>query len=440
MKIIAILLTALISANTITQAQNNADTIKNDWYTIHAQATVINQTKFSFTPKYTGDNSLQPQKESQTSITASLFAGARLWKGASAFINPEIAGGSGLSGALGIAAATNGETFRIGDPSPKIYIARLYFRQLFALSKTNDIQETGFNQLGGTVPEKYLSFTVGKIGVTDYFDNNSYSHDPRTQFMSWALMANGAWDYAANTRGYTPSAVLEFVSPKHELRYGLSLLPKTANGLDMNWNLSEAASHTLEYTHRHAIRRRTGAVRLLAFYNRTNMGNYRQAVEARPVDPVIQDTRQFSRSKLGFGINAEQELSDNAGVFFRASWNDGKNETWCFTEIDRSISGGIVYKGTKWKREADNIGLAYVVSGLSGWHKKYLAAGGKGFMLGDGALNYGAEHLAEFYYDASLVKDHLSITGAYQLLVNPGYNKDRSGPVNVFSVRLHMAL
>lgn len=433
-------LVLVLSLSCCRLAAQQTNTPGNNRFSIHAQTTVINQFKPAFQARYSGDNSLSTKKESQTSITSTLFAGASLWKGASIFINPEIAGGSGLSKALGVASATNGETFRVGDPAPQIYLARLFYKQVFALTKETVDQPSDFNQLSEKLPVKYLSFTVGKIGVADYFDDNKFSHDPRTQFMSWGLMDNGAWDYPANTRGYTPSLVLEYVSPKHEIRYGLSLVPQTANGNKINWNISKAHSQTIEYTHRHKIKNLDGAVRLLVFYTTTNMGNYRQSIAQMPTNPVIENTRTYGNSKFGFGINAEQQLTNELGCFFRASWNDGQNETWAFTEIDHSISAGLSATGQRWKRANDNLGLAYVTSGISNAHRDYLKAGGKGFMLGDGNLNYGWEHLTELYYSADLYNQHIFLTGAYQLLLNPGYNKDRQGPVNVFSVRLHARL
>ena len=346
--IVSLLLSALSPLKTFAQAE--ARRLNRDRFSIHAQTTVINQFKPAFAAPYAGPNSLSTAKESQTSITSTFFFGTGLWKGASVHINPEIAGGSGLSQVLGIAAATNGETFRIGNPAPKIYIARLFFRQVIALSSENSMQESDFNVIGGPQPDKYLSFTVGKIGVADYFDNNAYSHDPRTQFMSWALMDNGAWDYPANTRGYAPSAVVAYVSPRHELRYGFSLVPLVANGSQMNWDIANAGSHTLEYTHNHTVGNRKGALRLLGFFTSTNMGSYRESLARQPEQPVIEDSRRYGHTKYGVGFNADQQLTNDLGGFFRASWNDGHNETWVFTEIDRSVSGGLVLSGTRWKR------------------------------------------------------------------------------------------
>ncbi len=411
------------------------DTAKNNRFSIHAQTTVINQYKPAFSAKYTGQNSLIPQEENKLSVTSTLFCGSRLWQGASIFINPEIAGGSGLSGSLGVAASTNGETYRIGEPAPQFELARLYFSQVFSLNNEKEYEEDDINTLGRNIPTRYLSFTIGKVSVSDYFDLNKYSHDPRTQFMSWALMSNGAWDYPANTKGYTPSVVLEFVTPKHELRYGFSLAPKTANGMVMNWNIKEASSQTLEYTHHYTLDGKSGTLRVLTFFTTANMGNYNQSIALNPSAPDIIAVRKYGNTKYGFGINADQSINKDMGVFFRASWNDGNNETWFFTEIDHSVSFGISSNGNKWRRQNDIVGLAFVTSGLSAPHRNYLKAGGKGFMLGDGNLNYSREHLVEAYYSMALLK-YLFVSGAYQFVINPGYNKDR-GPVNVFSIRVH---
>jgi high affinity Mn2+ porin len=250
-------------------------------------------------------------------------------------------------------------------------------------------------------------------------------------------MDNGAWDYPANVRGYSPSIVLELVTRRNEIRFGISLVPLVANGSEMNWDIREAGSYSLEYTYRYKLKSRNGAIRLLGFFTTANMGNYRQSVALDPLNPVIEDTRAYGHTKFGFGLSADQELSDFFGCFLRASWNDGNNETWAFTEIDHSLNLGFSMTGKKWKRENDQLGIAYVISGISKPHREYLQAGGLGFILGDGNLDYSLEHLLEMYYSMALVRNYIFLGGSYQLLLNPGYNKDRRGPVSIFSVRLH---
>jgi high affinity Mn2+ porin len=434
------IITLSVACTGISVYAQQIDSLKNERVSIHSQMTIIHQYKPAFHVKYTGMNSLLPQEESSTSITSTLYFGLRLWQGGSLVIDPELAGGSGLSKTLGVADAPNGETFRIADSAPRISIARLFYRQVIALTNKTTYQPSDFNKLSGYIPDKYLAFTVGGISMTDYFDDNKYSHDPRTQFMTWSLMDAGAWDYPANTRGYTPSVVIEYVSPKNELRYGFALMPKVANGNDMNWNIAKASSQTLEYTHHYKINGLDGAFRILGFFNTANMGNYLQSITLNPTAPNIESTRKYGNTKYGVIINAEQTLTNDLGCFLRGSWNDGNNETWVFTEIDHSISAGLSLTGASWKRNGDNIGLAYVTSGISKTHRKYLADGGYGFMLGDGKLNYGWEHVTELYYSAELVKNDIYLTGAYQFLLNPGYNRDRKGPVNIFSVRLHVRI
>ena len=415
-----------------------ADTLKEERFSFHVQTTVINQYKPAFKANYSGENSIIPQEETKRSLTSTLFCGAKLWQGASVFINPEVASGSGLSSSLGVAASTNGETYRIGDPTLQFELARLFFKQIFSIGNNRVYQSSDINQLGENIPTNYFGFTIGKISISDFFDNNAYSHDPRTQFMSWGLMSNGAWDYPANTRGYTPSVVLEYVTPKYELRYGISLMPLEANGLKMNWNINKANSQTLEFTRHYLLKGKKGSLRILSFYTMANMGNYNQSLALDPNAPNIIATRKYGNVKYGFGINTDQSITKDAGIFLRASWNDGKNETWAFTEMDRSVSFGISSNGNQWRRQNDNVGLAFVTSGLSVEHRNYLKSGGRGFMLGDGKLNYSLEKLAELYYCIALT-NNINISGAYQFIVNPGYNKDR-GPVNVFSIRVHVKI
>ena len=411
-------------------------------WSLHTQSTTIGQFKPAFNAKYTDTsyNSLSPNAESQGSQTMTLFFGARLWQNASVYFNPEIAGGSGLSKALGLASASNGETYRVGNPDLTYATARLFAQQIFPLSEKRIYSDGDLNELKGYKPEKYIQLTVGKISLADFFDANEYAHDPRTQFSSWALFGNGAWDYPADVRGYTPSVILEYISPNTELRGAISLLPLSANGDYMNDRFWESQGITLELTKHLKLNDKPWNVRVLVFNNTAGMGNYNQAIAESATNKTLPDiisTRAIGRTKYGFGISTDWQVKENLGVFARASWSDGHNETWAFTEIDRCFSSGVVLKGAAWNRKTNDAGVAFVLSGLSEPHKNYLKLGGKGFIIGDGNLNYATEWATEIYYGMSFFKNIVKLTGFYQLFVNPGYNADR-GPVSVFSVRLHI--
>ena len=422
-----------------------SDTTNDEQFSFHFQTTVINQYKPSFYAKYSGDNSLSNSEEDQTTITSTLFAGARLWKGASFFFNPELSGGAGLSNALGVAASTNGESYRVGNPKPHITAARYFYRQMFYKKNSEtEYQSSNANSLAGNSPTEYFDIIIGKVSVPDYFDDNKFSHDPRTQFMSWGLMSNGAWDVPSNVYGYCPSIVMDKVNEKYELHYAFSLIPIQINGPVIDWHVAKANSQTLEYARKYKFKSQPGAFRLMSFFTTTHMGNYQEALQAMALQgndnpPDIALNREYGRTKYGFGANMEQNISNSLGCFVRASWNDGHNEDWMYSEIDLTLSAGLAENMGNAGRKDDNAGVAFVVSGISKTHREYLEAGGNGFLLGDGKLNYMPEQLAEIYYSASLIKGKMYVSGFYQFILNPGYNMDR-GPVNVFSVRVHTEL
>ncbi|MBA4852296.1 carbohydrate porin [Emticicia sp. BO119] len=403
----------------------------NQRFNFHFQQTVVTQYQPGVKASYSGTNSFSVKAEAQTSVTSTFFVGVRLGKNTEFYFNPELAGGSGLSRATGIAGFPNGETFRVGNPKPTVYVGRAYIRQYIPLSKETGPVEDTPNQLRGLHSARYLSVVLGKFSLADFFDGNTYSHDPRTQFLNWSLMSNGAYDYAANVRGYTQGIMLEYVNPSYSVRYAAAQVPQEANGAKLDKHLGKALSHQVE------IEKPFGnsKIRLSGFFNRANMGNY--ALAARMQNPDITATRQYSRAKAGLGANFEQKFSDDLGLFARYSFNDGRNETWAFTEIDRSTSVGIVLNGTKWHREEDTIGMALVANGISKDHRAYLNAGGIGFMVGDGKLNYRTEDIVEVYYRYYLHEDHFWISPDYQFIMHPAYNKDR-GPANVFGARVHV--
>ena len=412
------------------------------FFNYHFQETIISQYHPIFSSLYSGENSLQSNAETATSYSTTLFLGFKLWKNGSFYFNPELSGGTGFSSTRGVAGFPNGEVYRVSDPLPHIFIARLYYRQLFSLSDKYEQQTDDANQLPVKVPEKYISLTIGKFSLLDFFDNNYYSHDPRTQFFNWALMGNGAWDYPANTRGYNYGFTTEYITPNFALRYAFVMMPVTANGSVMDQNILKANGQALEAEKNYTIGTKKGNIHLLGFFNMANMGNYKEAIlwgKKNDTIPIITKTRLTGRTKFGYGINVSQELGKNIGMFFRSSWNDGRNETWAFTEIDHSASLGFVIDGKLWKRNEDNIGIAFLINGLSEDHKNYLKAGGYGFIIGDENLNYAPEMIAEFMYLFKLKKYPLQITPDYQFVINPAYNKDR-GPVHVFGARVHIAM
>jgi len=320
----------------------------------------------------------------------------------------------------------------------KLYVARLYLEQKFAIGSGTSLEPDDQNQVQQHAPDRYISIRAGKFSIADFFDDNNYSHDPREQFMNWSLMSNGAWDYPANTRGYTIGAVVEYHTPSWAVRGSMVQMPTYANGPTLDNNISKAYGITVEGEKNFHINNRPGVVRLLLFHNLARMGNYEEAIKDTQ-KPDIVAVRGDPRSKNGFGVSLDQGIGTNAGIFLRGSWNDGKNETWAFTEIDRSLSGGIVWDGAAWSRKDDELGAAVVVNGISAPHRNYLKAGGYGFIIGDGNLNYAHEAIFETYYKFSIPVLFLSLSPDYQFVLNPAYNKDR-GPVHIIGVRAHLQL
>jgi len=433
-KILLLVLAALLAGNGYAQ---KTDSLINKRFNLHFQQTVITQAKPGFSAKYSGDNSLSTAHETASSLTTTLFGGARLWKGAEAYFNPEMSGGKGFSQTLGLAGFTNGETFRVGSPEPAIYIARAYLVQTFGWGNEVDTLADDQNQLAGYRKKRYFSITAGKFGLSDFFDNNAFSHDARSQFMNWSLMANGAWDYPANTRGYVFGAVFELGQPDWALRLATTMVTNSANGAIWDGKIGKAHAFTLEYEQRYTISGQKGTIRILGFNNSARMGSYRMAVEQTPLAPDVTATRTYGRDKYGFGINIEQNITANLGIFAKTSYNDGKTETWAFTEIDRSLSFGAVLNGRSWQQKDAEIGLALVGNGISKDHRDYLAAGGYGFIIGDGSLNYAPEMIAEMYYKINVYQHKFYLSPDYQFVLNPAYNKDR-GPVNAFALRAHV--
>jgi len=425
------------------QSQNVNDSLPaiQKW-NIHFQNTDILQFHPGFHAGYSGKNSLDPNSETAVSSTSTLFLGIKLWKHGALYFNPELSAGKGFSKTLGVAGFPNGEVYRVSDPKPQFTPARFYIRQLFPLSQNSIPVEDKLNQLANKIPESYIAVDAGKFSIMDFFDDNPYSHDPRTQFYNWALMGNGAWDYPADTKGYTFGIIVELVRPEWAIRFSTVMVPTQANGPVFDADIKHAKSEALEFERETSWNGLPGVIHLLAYHTQAKMGSYEKAMDwgiTNSTIPAIDSVEKTGNIKYGFGFSLAQQISTNTGIFFRAGWNDGRNETWVFTEIDKTISGGFNFNGKMWHRSNDEIGVAFIVNGLSDWHRRYLAAGGYGFIIGDGHLNYSPEMITEVYYSFHIKKLALSISPDYQLIINPAYNRDR-GPVNAFGLRAHFEL
>jgi len=407
-----------------------------DW-SLHFQSTVIGQGYPGFPSTVQGPNSLPAHGEVRETISGTAFIGRRMpWEGGELYFNPEIEQGFGLARTSGLAGFPNGEAQKAGFDTPKPNVARLFLRQTFGLGGDRDTLEPDQNQLGDTVDISRITVTAGKVSIPDFFDDNTYSHDPRTQFMNWALMDAGAYDYAADQKGYTDGLVLELNQKDWALRGGYFLVPKVSNGRDLETRIGKFGGYNVELETRYQLFSQPGKFRVLGFANRVFAGSYRETLANPAFGTDIALTRS-DRTKYGFVLNLEQALSDDVGLFSRYSWNDGKEEIMSFTDIDQSFSLGTSVKGTSWDRPDDTVGLAGVVNFLSSAQRDFLAAGGLGILIGDGQLNYAPEGILETYYSWQVVKP-LSLSADYQFFVNPAYNQDR-GPVHVFSLRAHLA-
>ena len=406
----------------------------------HFQWTTIIQEHLPFSATYSGQHSLDTSFERKLSVTSTLYFGSKLWKNGEGYLDLELGGGSGVSSTEGIAGFPNGEVYRVGDPSPVLAIARIFIQHTIPLSTSFEPVEEGADALGGEKPSTRLVLTAGRFSLADFFDFNEYSHDPRTQFFNWSIWAMGAWDYAADTRGYTWGAVTELIDSTYEARIAAVMVPSDANGPFFDHAIDKAFSLNAEFVKPYHLFGNDAKIHLIAFLNKANMGNYAQAIaEAHGAPPDVISTRSYNNVKYGGGISIEQPLSDAFGFFARLSWNDGRNETWAFTEIDNSIVVGLHLDGMLWHRPEDNVGIAGAINGLSSDHRAYLAAGGYGFLIGDGALNYAPETIGEAYYGLHIT-NAVTVTGDYQIVFNPAYNRDREGPVSLFALRAHFAL
>ena len=413
-----------------------------------AQYTFILQNQSALRSPYTGPLSLNPSGDTQPTHTIGIYLGWAPISCGRLYLDVEKFMGAGVSNATGLAGLTNGDVVREGANGlrKQFYIARSYARFMLPLGDSLTTVDRAQDQIPGHEAATRLELKVGRVALPDDFDQNRYANSPRTAFMNWSLWADTAWDYAANTRGYTDGFVIGYISPDWSLKYGAFLMPELANHQTLEPSFRRARGQNLELT---LSPWRSGTiVRLLAYLNTARMGDYREALAiaaaSGTVPDIVADDRE-GRHKRGFGVNAEQPLGDNGdtGLFLRWGWNDGKTETFAFTEVDTVESFGAQLAGSHWGRSDDRLAMALVSESLSGPHRDYLAAGGAGFLLDDGRLNYGHEQILEAYYRAQYIWPQQpgpvrwQLSPDFQYVVNPGYNRDR-GPVHFWSVRLHL--
>jgi len=413
---------------------------KDTRFWLSGQANFIFQTHPDFPALYSGSHSLSPHYEKATSRLMTLYTGFRLNSSTEFIVDIEEAGGAALSQGFGLAGNTDLDIVRNPSLSKAPYLGRGIFHYVFALSKDKVENERNFLSLFDELPRRRLEFRFGKFSMPDFVDINSVGSDTHFQFINWTTDNNGAWDYAADTRGYTVGAVLDFEDRNWGFRFAEGLMPKVANGIDLVWKPWEVHAENFEYELRKGfLPKKSGIVRLLAYTNSANMGIYRdqviKAAETGTSADITNHPWHITR-KYGFGANVEQDLTTYLTAFARFGWNDGRTESFAYTEVDQTFVEGLGANGSWWHRKQDRAGIAFVSNAIKKDHQNYLTAGGLGFLLGDGHLNYGRENIIESYYTLHVWRG-IYLAPGVQRINNPGYNRDR-GPVVVPTFRAHV--
>ena len=420
-------------SNTWTPKTDLTDTESSRWE-IHGQTTYLPQGYPSFHAPYTGTNSFTPASQAQATWSNSLFLNARLWQGGEVYFNPELLQGFGLNNTVGAGGFPNGEAQKSNFPYPHYNPSRLFLRQTFGFGGEQEELASGSLQLASKVDVSRLTLQAGKFAVIDVFDGNAYAKDTRKDFMNWSMWAPGAMDYSADKVGLSYGATAELNQKQWALRSGYFLMQSVSNSNSFDTNVFQRGMYVIELETRYSLFSQPGKLRTIAWLNSANSGSYRDTLNNPAFNLDISQTR-MGRIKYGYVINIEQSLTDDIGLFGRWSWNNGKTEIMAFTDIDASLSMGTSIKGTRWGRPDDVIGIGGAINSLSREHRDFIAAGGLGVLIGDGALNYRREQILETYYAWSLNRQ-LTLTADYQLISNPAYNADR-GPVHVISGRFH---
>ncbi len=406
-----------------------------DW-AVHAQSTFVVQYHPAFHSPYRGTNSLDPGSRGNETFDATLLLGARLWNGGEVWVEPEVDQGFGLSGTFGIANFPSGEAYKVGSSPPYFRIPRVFVRQVFNLGGASQNVDADADHFQQEVTADNLIITAGKFSVVDIFDTNPYAGDPKMDFLNWAIIDSGAFDYAADAWAYSYGAAAEWTVSQFTLRGGVFDMSRVPNGkaLVRGFGYYQLVG---EIERRHTLLDMPGSVKLLIFDSRARMGSYEAALGLAEQTGTVPNTalvRHYAW-RPGIALNLEQAISDELGFFLRASADDGREEVYEFTDINQSLAAGFSLKGLRWGRPEDRVGIAQVTSFLSRQARDYFAAGGLGTLIGDGRLpHYDPEQVLEVFYSAAL--PYVTVTADYQFVVNPAYNRDR-GPVSVLGLRLH---
>jgi high affinity Mn2+ porin len=409
-----------------------------DLVNFHGQTTFLEQAYPAIRSPYQGPNSLPGGGQGRETWDASLFAGVRLWRGAELWINPEIDQGFGIGSTLGVAGFPSGEAYKVGKDYPYGRVPRAFLRQTIDLGGENQKVEAGTLQFAGSQTANRLVLTVGKFSVVDIFDTNKYAHDPRNDFMNWALVDTATFDYAAESWGYTYGATAEWYQGNWTVRGGLFDLSTVPNSPDLDPSFSQV-QWVGEVERRYEVWGHPGKIAVNGFLTRGRMGTFADAIALAAVTggPADIAAVRHYQSRGGVSMNVEQEITPDLGAFVRAGWADGNIEPYEFTDVDRTVAGGVSINGKKWGRPDDTIGVAGVINAITGVHQAFLNAGGLGILVGDGQLPHpGLEQIIETYYSYT-ISASTKVSFDYQFIANPGYNAGR-GPVNVFAGRVHM--
>jgi high affinity Mn2+ porin len=409
-------------------------------WAIHGQSTFTFQYHPGFHSAYSGPNSLDPGRRGDETWDVTLYGGFRPWQGAEVWVNPEVDQGFGLSNTLGLAAFPSAEAYKVGQADPYVRLQRVFFRQTINLGGEVQGIDPDENQLGGSQTANRVVITAGKFSVVDVFDTNKYAHDPRNDFLNWAVVDAGAFDYAADSWGYTYGAAAEWYQNWWALRAGYFQGSVTPNSKFADTAIGHQFQFVGEAEARYTVFGQDGKVKLLGYDTHARLGTFAEleaflAANPGATNAELQAARRY-HNKLGAEINLEQAVTEELGFFLRGSFGDGRTETYDFTDVDRSLSLGFSLAGKRWHRDDDTVGLAFVVDNISKARKDYLEQGGLGLLIGDGKLvNAGPEQVFETFYNAAVIKG-INVTADYQLANHPAYNVDR-GPVHIFGLRLH---